>query len=41
MAQINLPAKQKQIHRHKEHTCGCQGCVGGGGGEDEQRVWGW
>ena len=31
MAQMNLSTKQKQIHRHKKQTCGCQG---GGGGMD-------
>ena len=31
MTQMNLPMKQKQIHRHREHTCGCQG---GGGWTD-------
>ena len=25
MAQINLSIKQKQTHRHREQTCGCQG----------------
>ena len=25
MAQINISMKQKQTHRYKEHTCGCQG----------------
>ena len=25
MTQINLPTKQKQTHRSKEQTCGCQG----------------
>ena len=27
---MNLSAKQKQTHRHREETCGCQGGVGGG-----------
>ena len=22
---MNMPMKQKQTHRHKEQTCGCQG----------------
>ena len=22
---MNLPMKQKQTHRHREQTCGCQG----------------
>ena len=30
MAQINLSTKQKQTHRHREETCGCQD---GGGRE--------
>ena len=25
MPQMNLLTKQKQIHRHREQTCGCQG----------------
>ena len=25
-----LIVKQKQTHRHREQTCGCQGCVGEG-----------
>ena len=36
MTQKNISIKQKQTHRHREHTCGCQ--------EDEERdglgVWG-
>ena len=24
MAQMNLSTKQKQIHGHREQTCGCQ-----------------
>ena len=38
---MNLSAKQKQIHRHSEQTCGCQGgegvverCIGSLGLED-------
>ena len=27
---MNLSTKQKQTHRHREQTCGCQGGVGGG-----------
>ena len=23
--QMNLSAKQKETHRHREQTCGCQG----------------
>ena len=26
---MNLPTKQKQTHRHREQTCGCQGGEGG------------
>ena len=29
---MNLPTKQKQAHRHREQTCGCQG-----GGRDKGR----
>ena len=25
MTQMNFSTKQKQIHRHREQTCGCQG----------------
>ena len=25
MTQVNLSVKQKQTHRHREQTCGCQG----------------
>ena len=25
MTQMNLSTEQKQTHRHKEQTCGCQG----------------
>ena len=32
MTQINLSIKQKQTHRHREETYGCQGGWGGGGG---------
>ena len=31
MTQMNLPMKQKQMHRHKEETRGCQGGGAGGG----------
>ena len=24
MSQVNLSTKQKQSHRHREQTCGCQ-----------------
>ena len=30
MAQMNISAKQKQTHRHRELNCGCQGVAGGG-----------
>ena len=36
---MNLYAKQKQIHRHREWTCVCQG--GWGRERDGLRVWGW
>ena len=35
MTQMNLPMTQKQIHRHREHTCGSQG---GGGMEWEFEI---
>ena len=25
MTQMDLPTKQKETHRHREKTCGCQG----------------
>ena len=28
MAQMNLSTKQKENHRHREQTCGCQGWGG-------------
>ena len=31
MTQMNLFTKQKQTHRHRQQTCGCQ--EGGGVGE--------
>ena len=31
MTQINIPTEQKQTHRYREQTCGCQGGEGGGG----------
>ena len=34
---MNLPMKQKQTHRHREQTCGCQG--EGGVGGDGLRIW--
>ena len=30
---MNFSTKQKQTHRHREQTCGCQG--GGGVGEEK------
>ena len=30
MTQMNLPINQKQTHRHREQTCGCQGGRGVG-----------
>ena len=38
MTQMNLPTKQKQIHRHREQIRGCQGGVGCE--RDGLRVWG-
>ena len=35
MTQVNLSMKQKQTHRHREQTCGCQG-----GGEGWTRILG-
>ena len=32
MTQVNLSVKQKQTHRHREQTCGCQGGESGGEG---------
>ena len=37
MIQMNLFMKQKQTHRHREQTCGCQG--GGIWGRDGLGVW--
>ena len=34
---MNLPTKQKQTHRHREQTCGCQGW---GDGEGSIGSWG-
>ena len=31
MVQMNLSTKQKQTHRCREQTCGCQGGGSGGG----------
>ena len=36
MTQVNLSTKQKQTHRHREQTCGCQGW---GQGKDGLGVW--
>ena len=38
-AQMNQSTKQKQTHRHREQTCGCEG--GAGREWDGHRVWGW
>ena len=38
MAQMNLSTKQKQIHGHREQTCGCQGGWGGSGMDGEFEV---
>ena len=37
---MNLPSKQKQTHRHKEHTCGCQwgGCESNGSGVWDEQI---
>ena len=32
---MNISTEQKQIPRHREQTCGCQGLGGGGGKEWE------
>ena len=37
MIQMNLSTKQKQTHKHKEQTCGCQE----GGGWGRGAVVGW
>ena len=37
MAHVNLSTKQKQTHRHRKQTCGCQG--GGASGREVQGVW--
>ena len=37
MTQMNLSTKQKQTHRHREQSCGCQG----GGGLEEGRIGIW
>ena len=34
MVHLNLSTKQKQIHRHREETCGCQGRGRLGGGKN-------
>jgi len=31
---MNMSIKQKQTHRHRKQTCGCQGESGGEGGKD-------
>ena len=32
MTQMNLSTKQRETHRHRGQTCGCQGEVGVGKG---------
>ena len=39
VAQMNLPTKQKQTHRHREQTCGGQG--GWGRERDGRGFGGW
>ena len=39
MAQMNLPTRQKQTHRHREQTC-CQGGGGWGGSGMDGEFWG-
>ena len=34
---MNLSTKQKQTHRYREQTCGCQGQ----GREKRPGIWGW
>ena len=36
MTQMNLSAKQKQTHKHREQICCCQG--GGGQGSEERCI---
>ena len=38
MMQMNLSMKQKQIHRHREQTCGCQGGGEVGEGRSEEHT---
>ena len=38
MAEMNLSAKQRQTHRHREETCGCQ--KGGRRKWDGLGIWG-
>ena len=42
MAQMNLSTEQKQIHRHAEQSCGCQGRGGGSLGlvDANRCIWG-
>ena len=40
MTQMNLPMEQKQTHRHREQTWGCQE-GGGRRGMDGMGVWGY
>ena len=36
---MNLSTKQKQTHRYRDQTCGCQG--GGGRERGGLGIWGW
>ena len=38
MAQMKRSAEQKQTHRHREQTCGCQGAGRGSGMDGELGV---
>ena len=35
---MNILIKQKQTHRHREQTCGCQGAGGKGGENWDQQM---
>ena len=41
MAQMNLSTRQRQTHRHRVQTYGCQGRGGGSGRDWEFRVGGY
>ena len=36
---MNMSVKQKQTHRYREQTCGCQGRGGEGWGREGLGVW--